>query len=49
MSEEIKASASFGFRDVAPEEKPALVREALEVAGHKLPFKTRVVARGELA
>lgn len=27
----------------------AVVREALELAGHKLPFKTRVVARGELA
>jgi len=26
-----------------------VVREALELAGHKLPFKTRVVARGELA
>jgi large subunit ribosomal protein L16 len=30
-------------------DEPTLVKEALELAGHKLPFKTRVVARGELA
>ncbi len=30
-------------------DEPELVKEALQLASHKLPFKTRVVARDEIA